>query len=89
MSQLSSVEKASEIVCDVTAGICLVTVTLLIIFVNKRMPGSFAVNIFLYTCAIISRAISLYLSFLAPEVRIAIITICMSLIELSLAYFIF
>jgi fucose 4-O-acetylase-like acetyltransferase len=84
-----SLKLAAYIIYYFSAAMCFLTVSFLLIKVNKRIPGSFALNICLYTVAILSRAITLSLIELEQEKERAIMSSCVSLIELSLAYFIF
>ena len=89
MFNQTSLELAAEIICYFSAAMCLLSVSFLLIKVNKRIPGSFALNISLYSLAILSRAISLNNKWLPPEAKSAITSSCVCLIELSLAYFIY
>jgi hypothetical protein len=75
----------------VTGLLCLVPFIFVLYTVNKRIPLSFFLNIFLYTVAILSKAVSelLFHNDFTNKTRLVLTSVCVALIELSLAYFIF
>ena len=91
MGDNSSLNQAQHVMCIVTPIICMITVSFVLIKVNKRIPTSFFISILLYTLGIMSRAANELLFELKNTDRSRIITtsFCFILIEFSLAYFIF
>lgn len=87
----NSLIQAQRVLCLATGVICLIPVSIVLVKVNKRIPPSFFINIMLYTLAILSRAINELVleNNYQSKVRIITTSTCISLIELSLAYFIF
>ena len=90
MDEASTLLRAQYALCIVTGIICIINVIFILIKVNKRIPASFFVSISLYTVAILSRAINELLgNTITSKPRIITTSICITLIELSLAYFVF
>ena len=75
----------------ITGAICLLVFSWIILKVNKRIPASFFINIILYTVSFIFRNVNEILreENIVSNVDIITNTICVSLVEISLAYFVF
>jgi hypothetical protein len=84
---LEGIHLANNIICIVTAVLILAPVGIVIVRVNKRIPRSFMLNIFLYTLGIFMRVVSLFDTFNA-DLEAVFISLCLDIVELSLVYFI-
>ena len=79
---------AKNIICVGTAALILIPVGIILIKVNKRIPRSFILNIFLYMLGIFMRVVTVFYS-LDTNLETVFISLCLDIVELSLAYFIF
>ncbi len=82
---------AGQVLWLITGAMCLLVVSWIIFKVNKRIPASFLINLVLYTVSFIVRNIKYFLKDYDSESDFDIISIsiCIGIVELSLANFIF
>ena len=77
---------AENMLAFISGVICILSVTAIVIKIKTRMPLNFAVNLCLYTLAIMSRAINalVFNNTIDNPIRIIISGVCVGLVELSL-----
>ena len=85
---IEGLDLAEDIICIVTAVLILAPVGIVVFRVNKRIPRSFMLNIFLYTLGIFMRVVSLF-DTIDGDLEAVFISLCLDVVELSLVYFIF
>ena len=82
----SALFSAENLLAFISALLCLIFITGIVAIVRNRIPLNFAVNLALYTLAILFRAVNAWAYKEKDDnpVRILVSGICVGLIELSL-----